>query len=856
MGSYKGPLLVPPQLPEKMPPNFTTTDVKYLVRNEFEKDIVKKTTELNAKLSKSDPQNYNIFLAALKNTAISCVDSLTPELKEKLKTFSFSYNFKQRDSTVRAVSKTVSITDACVDAVFSLVDKNGIFIGGAITGQTVVGQLKRKATIFNPGILFILEPQVLQAWPGRDDAPTLVLDPRDGPFRVALAHTFEKEIKTHSQAFKQKNTVDVETYLNFTNNGHFLIVDEFGDAMGWIDMDKAAFFDQSMIREGFISRDSYIYGVAAKAHGAFWDHSGERDRSAKKDECVYLLAPIWVNNYLSLVSLKVQPKPCTNMAKTHPKTMQIYQLRNVVGLFQKETSVIKYKCDMRIEWRRPSKRKWKVENIHGTIDRDSYYKPYYNIDSLFEKINLADIYQKRGVTLDIKPKTSYYLKALPSASIKPVALAPTPPADLSQLTYKGPILPQPKIIAPLAEPKKTLVSKLLQYWFTDQIDTENRRLITRYKFNDIKKYNDFLAKQKHLSNTCSKKLSDELQNLLEKYQLAKTFTERDPILRQVQKIATEQDDAADCVEAAFALINQDGILLGGATIGQTLKGEQKQKPTIYNPGFVHIIKSQMLYAWPGRDDAPVRVLDPRDGPFNVALAHTFADTVTMHGDKWKSEAETNLVSPPVINGKVILPDGKWESETTINIDKYKNYTRNDHFLLVDKNEKPLGWINMDSVAFWDKRHDYYMNESTEMYTSGAALMIHGFMWVPEGTCDKGQIFYPRCRVPQMHTILGNDMLSQVMFDTKFDKNISFRSTPPKTVLFARIAEAGIYETNNSDVQHIGISYRPCMKDDFCVHGLPKLRGYIKADRYNKPYYSSDGGSSAHYRHTFEQIYGE
>jgi hypothetical protein len=221
-----------------------------------------------------------------------------------------------------------------------------------------------------------------------------------------LAHTFEPKVATHSQAWKQKTTVDVETYLNRTNNGYFLIVDEFGDAIGWIDMNHAAFWDQSMEREGFTAKEFYNLGAAALAHGTIWASGGVDNKMGKRTICRSALAPIWVNDFLSLAYLKVQPKFCTALDKPHAKVMQVYQLRNVVGYVdfddQNETTG---HYDIRLEWKKAGQPTWEEHPHHGKIVGNSGKGLIYDINNITERWDLKEIYHKKGIELSVKNKS-------------------------------------------------------------------------------------------------------------------------------------------------------------------------------------------------------------------------------------------------------------------------------------------------------------------------------------------------------------------------------------------------------------------------------------------------------------------
>src|SRR2546428_6932772 len=97
----------------------------------------------------------------------------------------------------------------------------------------------------SPGLVFVSGPEVLTAWPGRQDSAVAVLDPREGPWKARLAHTYEDKVEAHSQQWKRKETIAVKDYLSATNNGHFLLETDKGTELRWVDMEQLALFQAS-----------------------------------------------------------------------------------------------------------------------------------------------------------------------------------------------------------------------------------------------------------------------------------------------------------------------------------------------------------------------------------------------------------------------------------------------------------------------------------------------------------------------------------------------------------------------------------------------------------------------------------
>ncbi len=392
--------------------------------------------------------------------------------------------------------------------------------------------------------------------------------------------------------------------------------------------------------------------------------------------------------------------------------------------------------------------------------------------------------------------------------------------------YKGPKLPKPKDVPKLEHQEQVSIREVMARWFADQVDTENRRLWARYRFVEAGAYNHFLASRRDTMATCAADLSAKVRDEFESSKSAETFAARDPILREVSAKVPGQDP---CVDASFTWVNDEGILVGGAIVEKTPRGEAQRKPTIQNPGYLHIIRPEMLFAWPGRTDAPTRVLDPREGPFRVMLAHTFEPKVEFHSQAWKQVSK-------------------------IDIETYLQRTSSGHYLVVDEKEKALGWIDMDRAAFWQDREKRQADTSTGVYASGAALLAHGFFWKPDGVCEEGRPFWRRCGVPFAEGVLANDMLSLVLLETKVDENIEYRDPAPRSLGLSHVRVWEAFGMDEDGSRGLRLCLHARKGDEGPGWGKPECRGKVNLNKEGVPYYYYEGHESTYSRGRAQEIF--
>lgn len=254
----------------------------------FAKEITKDNAKLAATLQKIDPAVYPAVLAERRARAEACLAKLPDDLRVLLQAWLAESDAKAAHVALRKLvsgsAEQPKDTLDCLDAVLTKLDSRGVLLAGAVLGKTTEGKSQLKPIISSPGQVFVIRPEALTAWPGQKDSVLVVLDPREGPWTVLGAHTFESKIQTHNEPYKQQDSIEVADYLKLTRNGHFLLGDASGAVLGWIDMDKAAFFQKGWEDDAKASRDAYTLGVAGQLHGVWWNPQGICDQGKPFDK--------------------------------------------------------------------------------------------------------------------------------------------------------------------------------------------------------------------------------------------------------------------------------------------------------------------------------------------------------------------------------------------------------------------------------------------------------------------------------------------------------------------------------------------------------------------------------------------
>jgi hypothetical protein len=331
-GSYAGPERVTsPPVVEPVALGHAT--IAKALHEWYAGEIRKGTRAIDRRLLKLKASAYNGFLARRKARALECASSLPEELQPEVEAFLTATEAEALDAAVRKLRKATEgqpreVLD-CLDAVLVKLDGRGVLVGGLLWGRTEEGSEQLKPTLYNPGLVFILRPQVLTAWPGREDSALRVLDPRHGPWTVLLAHTHEEKVRIHGQEWKKVKTTSAADYLKRTNNGHFLLVDEEEKPLGWLDMDQAAFYDEAWAACADLSKPVFTSGFAAYVHGVWWNPRGISEAGGKGgmtrtryQDSVYVL------DFLRLVKVETGQAE-GSIRDPYPELMRIRQLREI-----------------------------------------------------------------------------------------------------------------------------------------------------------------------------------------------------------------------------------------------------------------------------------------------------------------------------------------------------------------------------------------------------------------------------------------------------------------------------------------------------------------------------------------------
>jgi len=393
---YTGPVQVAEVAGPKAPADPEKPTVVDRLAAWYADEIRKDTAALAQQLSRTKPSTYESFLAQRKARAFSCVDTLPEALLPKVKAFLSASETAEQDTAVHELRKAISeqpreVLD-CLDAVLVKLDRRGaILVSGLTWGKTSEGAEQLKPTLHNPGRVYILRPQVLTAWPGRPDSALRVLDPRLGPWKVRLAHTYEPKVEAHSQQWKQRPTISVQKYLQQTNNGHFLLVDDEDVPLGWLDMDQAAFFHERWAEDAADSRFIYTSGAAAYVHGVWWNPEGRTPDSYPAMEEDNLQEPIYVLDFLRLIQGETR-STSESLHSPYPRFLQLRGLRSMYRGDDPVPESLSYRLNLLAVRRNTPNDIWRLHEEAGAI---STHKDHleYRIGSASIKTTLQGIYK-------------------------------------------------------------------------------------------------------------------------------------------------------------------------------------------------------------------------------------------------------------------------------------------------------------------------------------------------------------------------------------------------------------------------------------------------------------------------------
>ena len=391
--TYPGPELPAEVAPVPAPTDPKTATIYEALRAWFVGEIRKDNEAIAGKLRKVDAGAYNSFLAGRRTKAQACAAAIPAELQADVTAFLEASDPAQQDSLVRKLAKATQkagreVTE-CLDAVLVELDRRGVLVGGMVLGKTNAGIEQLKPVIVNPGLVYVLRPQVLTAWPGREESALGVLDPREGPWKVRLAHTYESKVETHNQKWKGKYDISVADYQKLTNNGHFLVVDGEGGALGWIDMDRVAFFHEKWAEEAGHSKHAYTTGIATFAHGVWWNPEGLYEGGPKGEGYENHQDAIWVNDFLTLVRLQTSVRP-NPISDPYPRRMDVSAIRQIYEIDNVQRGHI---IELMFERRGTPYEGWAMREPAGHIYLDTKCQLGYEFSRSSVRTTLQQIYR-------------------------------------------------------------------------------------------------------------------------------------------------------------------------------------------------------------------------------------------------------------------------------------------------------------------------------------------------------------------------------------------------------------------------------------------------------------------------------
>lgn len=324
--SYTGPVL-PANVAVPAPKEPTVVEA---LEAWFAGEIREGSATITGTLRSIDPNVYNASLTQRRERAQACVDRLPPDLAQLLAAFRSAPDAAAQASAIHALAQAAvgkpAETLGCLDAAALRLGDRGVLLSGLVFG-TAGGAVQLKPMVLSRGQVFILRPEVLTAWPGRADSALRALDPRDGPWNVLLAQTYEESVTEHGPVLEEKwGEVSVREYAGQRRNGHYLLVDGSGAALGWLDMDRAAFFDEDSEQTAAAWKKSFTDGVAAFLHGVWWNPKGYRDDS--RGAGPNLQDVVFIHDLFTMIEGKTETTSAS-YKDPYPESMEFRKLRSL-----------------------------------------------------------------------------------------------------------------------------------------------------------------------------------------------------------------------------------------------------------------------------------------------------------------------------------------------------------------------------------------------------------------------------------------------------------------------------------------------------------------------------------------------
>jgi hypothetical protein len=228
---------------------------------------------------------------------------------------------------------------------------------------------------------------------------------------------------------------------------------------------------------------------------------------------------------------------------------------------------------------------------------------------------------------------------------------------------------------------------------------------------DTAKYTEFLKSKQKISTPCGADTTAiftrvaSYRNANDYETIAKNLVE----LKDFVLTSGKNDESyLRCVEQLTSVVDKNGLFIAGLHYGKNFKNENDLKITQAVKGNVLLLTPQILYLWPGNNNSAKYLIMPTE-MYTVLAAQTFYPEVTTHCQEWK--------------------------KTGVEAADYLKLTNKTH-LLVDDGKGHKGWVDMDSVAFFDKSFDKALDEGIKK------VYINGYSWYLHGVWQERDVYEP------------------------------------------------------------------------------------------------------------------
>jgi hypothetical protein len=228
---------------------------------------------------------------------------------------------------------------------------------------------------------------------------------------------------------------------------------------------------------------------------------------------------------------------------------------------------------------------------------------------------------------------------------------------------------------------------------------------------DKKEYATFLEDCKNRAPACISGDSPD-KELISQYQVETDPEKADDILKQILTTPHEATpELMQCLQAATVKTDEKGILVSGLVRDTNFRQQADLRPTRRINGWGFILSPQAIYACPGMENSIIGIADPKDAPWKIVAASTFYEKVEGHCQWGKNDSSSF--------------EQRNEAHYYVELEQYVHRNNHTFFLIEDKTGNRLGWINMDSTAYFPMDTSNYNKNVPGFYRKGYAWYIHG-----------------------------------------------------------------------------------------------------------------------------------